>query len=79
MKSKNVPIGIRISEKVKERFDKYCDTYGVKKSFLLSNIIEEKLAELEEDEEDLRVAVSRLDDDTISLEELNNYFKKRGA
>ena len=33
MESKNVPIGIRISEQVKERFDKYCDTYGVKKVF----------------------------------------------
>ena len=50
MESKGIPIGIRISEKTKERFDEYCDKYGIKKSFLLDKIIEEKLLELEEDE-----------------------------
>lgn len=56
MKDEKVPVGIRISEKVKNRFDTYCDSRGIKKSFLLSNILEEKMKELEEGETDLKIA-----------------------
>ncbi|MCL4378328.1 MAG: hypothetical protein M1409_08130 [Actinobacteria bacterium] len=79
MENKNIPIGVRISEKVKLKFDKYCDTHGMKKSFLLNNLIEEKIVELEEDEEDLKIALSRLEDETLGIAELNDYFKKRGV
>jgi predicted DNA-binding protein len=78
MESKGIPIGIRISEKTKERFDEYCDKYGIKKSFLLDKIIEEKLLELEEDEEDLKTALERISDETTDFESLDKYFKKRG-
>jgi predicted DNA-binding protein len=73
----NSTIGVRIPEEIKRRFDKYCDSKGLKKSYLLSRIIEEKLMEFEEDEADLRLADQRIEDERISLEEFNRYIEKR--
>lgn len=73
----NSPIGVRIPKEIKRRFDEYCDVKGLKKSYLLSRIIEEKLVEFEEDEADLRLAQQRIEDERISLEEFNRYIEKR--
>jgi predicted DNA-binding protein len=46
------PVGIRIPKDIKRKFNEYCDKRGLRKSYLLSKIIEEKLLELEEDEKE---------------------------
>jgi predicted DNA-binding protein len=79
MKPKNISVGIRVPKYVKDRFDNYCDAHGIKKNYLLSNIIEEKITELEEDEKDLKIALERIGDETVSMEDLDVYFKKRGV
>ncbi len=76
--SENVSLGIRIPKKLKSMFDRYCDTHGIRKNYLLTKIIEEKLIELREDEEDLALALSRQGGETISLDDAEEYFKARG-
>jgi len=73
----NSPVGVRIPEETKRRFDEYCNLKGLKKSYLLSRIIEEKLMEFEEDEADLSLAEQRIEEERISLEEFNRYIEKR--
>ena len=46
------PVGIRIPKDIKRKFNEYCDKKGLRKSYLLSKIIEEKLLEFEEDEKE---------------------------
>ncbi len=76
--SENVSVGIRIPKKLKNMFDRYCDTHGIRKNYLLTKIIEEKMLELKEDEEDLTLALSRQDGETIGLDEAEEYFRDRG-
>ena len=71
------PVGIRISSDVKKRFDEYCEKRGLKKSFLLSKIIEEKMSEFEENEMDLKLAEERTGEKSISLEEFNRNIDGR--
>ena len=71
------PVGVRISKDIKKKFDEYCDRKGLRKSYLLSKIIEEKLLELEEDEMDLELAEERMGEERITLEEFNKYMDKR--
>jgi len=73
---KSSPLGIRIPDDIKKRFDDYCDSRGLKKNYLLSKMIEEKLAEFEEDEEDLKLAEQRIAENKISLNEFNKYIEK---
>lgn len=73
----STPIGVRIPKDIKRRFDEYCDRKGLKKSYFLSRIIEEKVAELEEDEMDLELVKERMGEERIALEEFNKYIDKR--
>lgn len=75
--SKSSPIGVRIPDNIKKRFDNYCDLKGLKKNYLLSKIIEEKITEFEEDEEDVKLAEQRITEEKISLQEFNKYLEKR--
>ena len=74
--SKSIPIGVRISDDIKKRFDNYCDSKGLKKNYLLSKMIEEKLIEFEEDEEDLKLSEQRVAEEKITLDEFNKYIEK---
>jgi len=71
------PVGIRIPKDIKRKFNEYCDKKGLRKSYLLSKIIEEKLLEFEEDEMDLKLAEERIGEERITLEEFNKYMDKR--
>ncbi|MDD2717336.1 MAG: hypothetical protein PHW04_15715 [Candidatus Wallbacteria bacterium] len=73
----SVTIGIRIPRELKLMFDQYCDSHGMKKNFLLARIIEEKISELIEDEEDLALAEKRLKDETIGASEVKKFIKRR--
>ncbi|PIU28312.1 MAG: hypothetical protein COT09_05280 [Candidatus Hydromicrobium americanum] len=81
MKMKNAtgssPVGVRIPKDIKRKFDEYCDRKGLRKSYLLGKIIEEKLLELEEDEMDLKLVEERMEEERITLEEFNKYMDKR--
>ena len=74
---KSKPVGIRVSSDIKKRFDEYCEKRGLKKSFLLSKIIEEKISEFEENEMDLELAEERTGEKSISLEEFNRNIDGR--
>ncbi|MBN1445195.1 MAG: hypothetical protein JW957_03705 [Candidatus Omnitrophica bacterium] len=72
-------IGARIPSVLKESLDKYCAEHGVKMSFFVSQAIREKLLEVIEDENDLRVIRERLKKpDFATSEEFNDYISRRG-
>lgn len=76
-----VILGVRVDEEIKNKLDNYCKSRGLKKGFFLSQIIEEKLTELIEDERDIILASQRIDsleqDGISTIDELDTLIKKR--
>ncbi|MDD5089661.1 MAG: hypothetical protein PHQ23_01980 [Candidatus Wallbacteria bacterium] len=73
----SVTLGIRIPKELKLRFDQYCDSRGMKKNFLLAKIIEEKLLEFTEDEDDLVLAEKRLEEPRVDEREIRQLLRRK--
>jgi predicted DNA-binding protein len=77
----DIPLSVRISEDVKNNFDNYCKSHGLKKGFFLNQIIKEKLEELLEDEMDYALADERYSsmnkDEMVSFNDINEMLDKR--
>jgi len=73
-------LGARIPVDLKEVLSKYCSSRGIKLNYFVTQAIREKLLEAIEDYEDLKIAKERLKNDKfVSLDELDDYLRKRGA
>ena len=73
-------LGARIPVDLKEVLSKYCSSRGIKLNHFVTQAIREKLLEAIEDYEDLKIAKERLKNDKyVSLDELDDYLRKRGA
>jgi predicted DNA-binding protein len=72
-------LGARIPADLKVILSKYCSSRGIKLNYFVTEAIQDKLFEMVEDSEDLKIAQARLKNaDFVSLEELKKYLKKRG-
>jgi predicted DNA-binding protein len=72
-------LGARIPADLKAILSKYCSSRGIKLNYFVTEAIRDKLLEMIEDSEDLKIAQERLKNaDFVSLEELKKYLKKRG-
>ena len=72
-------VGARIPASLKEVLDKYCKEHGVKMNFFVVHAIREKLLEVVEDEDDIKVISERLKKpDFATAQEFNDYLIHRG-
>lgn len=72
-------IGARIPEELKKVLDRYCNEHGIKMNFFVTQAVKEKLLEVIEDEDDMKVINERLKEpDFASPKEFNEYLISRG-
>jgi len=75
-----VLLGTRVPFILKEKLTRYCHENGIKMNHFISEAIKERLQEVSEDAEDLRIARDRLKDAKfISQEQMRKYVKERAG
>ncbi|MDO9027026.1 MAG: hypothetical protein Q7U87_04000 [bacterium] len=73
-----VMLGVRVPAELKGKLAGYCEKSGIKLSYLVTQAIREKLEEIADDAEDLRLAVERKNEGQLVAEtSFNAYLKKR--
>jgi hypothetical protein len=70
--------GTRIPLKLREGVARFCREHGIKMTHFVTKALKDKLAEMREDAEDIRMAEERMKDaEYLSAREMGAYFKKR--
>ena len=78
IKARLINLGARIPADLKRRISAYCDRNGVKLQFFITEAIQEKLTEIEQDELDNKIVDERLKNPQFtSKTELEKYIKNR--
>ena len=78
IKARLTNLGARIPSDLKRRISAYCDRNGVKLQFFVADAIAEKLADIEQDELDNKIADVRLKDPRLTPKsDLDKYLKSR--
>ena len=79
MHTQQVLLGARIPVSLKEKVSKYCLNHGIKLGYFVAQAIKEKLLEMAEENQDVRIANARLKKaEYFSQNEFNAYLSKRG-
>ena len=77
--SRQVLLGARVSNGLKQKLSKYCAAKGVRMNFFVAQAIEEKLGEMAQDQLDIKIAQERLKSaQFVTHDELEVYLRKRG-
>lgn len=74
----SVLTGARVPRELWKETKKVCAKSGLKLSYFVTRAIEEKLLELKEEEEAVAIIKAREKEPSISLSEMEKYFKSRG-
>ena len=78
IKAKEIPLGVRISDKIKRTLDAYCRQSGISRKFFVEEAIKEKLLDIMEELDDVALAKERLKHPAgITEKEMEEYFAKR--
>jgi predicted DNA-binding protein len=75
---KEILMGVRIPQVLKERLSGYCAGHGIKMNYFVAQAIQERLIEVMEENADVSEAKERLKDaEFISQKEFGKYLTKR--
>lgn len=78
IKPKEVPLGVRVSDKIKKSLDQYCKTNGISRKHFVEQAIKERLIEIMEDVEDYKTVGERLKNpDLVDAKEMERFFKEK--
>ena len=78
IKAQLVALGARIPSDLKKKISAYCDRKGIKVQFFITEAIQEKLDEIEQDRLDSLLAQERLKNPQFTpKEDLRKYIQKR--
>ena len=75
---KQVGLGVRIPQKLKEYLAEYCETHGIKMNYFVSEAIRQHLLDSVDDQYDVEAARKRLAKPVFVAEKaMNAYLTKR--
>ncbi len=75
--SENILVGMRLPASVAIELKKFCKTHYLRMNQFVAKIIQDKLAELKEEERDIALFESRQNEPVFSESEWNSLLKHR--
>ncbi|MCD6422848.1 MAG: hypothetical protein J7L42_01860 [Elusimicrobia bacterium] len=78
MKTKNVLVGMRLPVDLVTELKNFCKAHCLRMNQFVSKIVQDRLIELKEEEEDIALFESRQNEPTFSEKEWNKILKQRG-